>query len=336
MTLFEIRNLTKVFGDRTVLDIPELSFERGIIYALLGPNGSGKTTLLEILGLLSAPTTGQILYNHHPIDFSGTQVHVLRREIVMVHQNPILFTTTVFKNLEFGLKIRGVSRSRRKRLIEESLDLVGMREFIGADAHRLSGGETQRVAIARALACSPKVMFFDEPTANVDVENQTAIEQIISDINTEKGISIVFTTHDLIQASRLPRKVISLFDGRQVSSTFENIFGGKILPGQNGNKVCLVRDRVRFSVGTDRAGAVRLSIDPHKIEVHKGGKEAGGENRFTGRIIQLTDEQDFIRAVVDIGIPLNILLPKNRAADLPLIIGKDLPVSCPPETIRVF
>jgi tungstate transport system ATP-binding protein len=334
--LFEINNLTKVFGNRTVIDIPALSFEQGFVYALLGPNGSGKTTLLEILSLLSPPTTGRILYNHTPVDFSGNHMHSLRREIVMVHQNPVLFTTTVYKNLEFGLRIRGVSGAERERIIHESLDVVGMREFIGADAHRLSGGETQRVAIARALACSPRVMFFDEPTANVDVENQAVIERIIRDINARRGLSVLFTTHDLVQASRLSQGVISLFEGRQASSTFENIFGGMILTDRDGDTVCRIQDRVGFAVRTDRTGQVRLAIDPHKIHVLRGDDPAPGKNRFRGRLVQLTDEHEFIRAVVDVGIPLNILLPKPEAQSAPLIIGSDLHISCPPEAIRVF
>lgn len=334
--LFELNNLTKVFGDRTVIDIPSLSFEQGLVYALLGPNGSGKTTLLEILSLLSPPTTGSILYNNLRVDFSGNHLYGLRREIVMVHQNPILFTTSVYKNIEFGLSIRGVPREERKRQIRESLDVVGMGDFIGADAHRLSGGETQRVAIARAIACSPKVIFFDEPTANVDVENQAVIERIIRDINTRRGLSVIFTSHDLVQASRLSRSVISLFDGRQVSSTFENIFSGTITREKNGGSVCLVQGSVEFPVQTERSGQVRLSIDPHKVLLLRGDDIPSGKNRFRGRLVQLTDEHDYVRAVVDIGIPLNILLTKPEARSAPLIIGSALNISCPPESVRVF
>ena len=103
MTLFEIRGLTKVYGQRSVLDIPELDFERGEIYALLGPNGSGKTTLLEVLSLLLPPTAGTIRYLGRRIDFSANNLTALRREIVMVPQNPVLFTTSVYKNVEFDL-----------------------------------------------------------------------------------------------------------------------------------------------------------------------------------------------------------------------------------------
>ena len=118
--LFEIRNLTKVYGRRTVLDIKELDFERGLIYALLGPNGSGKTTLLEILSLLNPPTTGTIRYNHRTVDSSENNLTTFRREIVMVQQNPVLFTTTVYKNLEFlrdWLVANGMKSGTRPNLL---------------------------------------------------------------------------------------------------------------------------------------------------------------------------------------------------------------------------
>ena len=98
---------------------------------------------------------------------------------MLVQQHCILFTATVWKNVEFPLTIRRIDKARRERIVEELLDLVGMAAFRHSKAHRLSGGETQRVAIAQALACFPEVILLDEPTANVDVENQITIERIV-------------------------------------------------------------------------------------------------------------------------------------------------------------
>jgi tungstate transport system ATP-binding protein len=335
--LFELRNVKQVFGDRTVLDVPALAFEEGLVYALLGPNGSGKTTLLEILSLLTPPTTGEIRYYNHPVRFgNGSEVTALRRQIVLVHQNPVLFTSSVYKNVEFGPRVRGLSKNESERIIDESLDLVGMREFRNAEAHKLSGGETHRVAIARALACSPKVLFFDEPTANVDVESQVAIERIIADVNTQKGISIVLTTHDHIQAARLSQRVISLFDGRLVPSTFENIFSGKIITGQDETKLFQIQDEIRFAVETKKKGPVRSSIDPRKIRLLKDGGSHTASNLFKGRLIQLTAEQGHIRAVVDIGVPLNVFLAADSLTDPALVVGEELAVLVPREAVRVF
>ena len=333
--LFRIRNLTKVYGQRMVLDIPELNFEKGAIYALLGPNGSGKTTLLEILSLLSFPTGGAITYEERPIDFKGNNLTAIRREIVMVQQHPVMFTTTVYKNLAFGLKIRGIPQLERERIIKESLDLVGMGGFLHADAHKLSGGETQRVAIARALTCAPRVMFFDEPTANVDVENQITIERILTEINAQKQISVIFTTHNLTQASRLSRRIISLFEGRTVSSMYENIYNGKLIQ-KNGEQTCLIQDRVRIPLKTIKTGPVRLAMDPLKIKILAEEALPDTENIFRGKVIQLTDEEDQVRVVVDIGIPINILVPKAAIKQLPIHIGGTARIYCPPDAVQIF
>jgi tungstate transport system ATP-binding protein len=334
--LFQIRNLIKVYGSRKVLDIPELDFEKEAIYGLLGPNGSGKTTLLEILSLLLPPTTGAITYKDTSIDFKANNLTALRREIVMVQQNPVLFTTTVYKNLAFGLKIRGIPKLERKKIIEESLDLVGMGDFLQAEAHKLSGGETQRVAIARALTCSPKVMFFDEPTSNVDVENQIAIERILNEINTQKKISVIFTTHNLTQASRLSRQVISLFEGRKVHSMYENIFKGKITGEENGEKICLIQDQVRISLKTEKEGNVRLAIDPLEIRILTEPDPSVTKNIFKGKVVQLTDEGEQIRIVAEIGIPLNILLPKTLFRESSVHIGEHVDIYCPFEAVQIF
>lgn len=334
--LFRIRNLTKVYGQRTVLDIPELDFEKGYIYALLGPNGSGKTTLLEILSLLAPPTRGSVTYEEMPIDFKTNNLTALRRQIVMVQQHPVLFTTTVYKNLAFGLKIRGIPKRERERTVKASLDLVGMGDFLHAEAHKLSGGETQRVAIARALTCAPKVMFFDEPTSNVDVENQIAIERMLMEINTQKKISVIFTTHNLTQASKLSRHVISLFEGRKVSSMYENIFKGKIMKEKDGGQICLIQDRVKVSLKTEKEGNVRLAIDPLKIRILTDRDPLVTKNIFKGKVVQLTDEGEQIRAVAEIGIPLNILLPKAVLKESPVHIGDHVRIHCPLEAIQIF
>ncbi|MBW1740413.1 MAG: ATP-binding cassette domain-containing protein [Deltaproteobacteria bacterium] len=334
--LFEIKNLTKVYGNRKVLDIPELRLEKGKVYGLLGPNGSGKTTLLEILSFLLPPTTGEIVYDARTVDFSEAFLQGLRREVVMVEQHPILFTTSVYKNVEFGLKVRKEPKARRKRMIHEVLDLVGMREFAEASAHKLSGGETQRVAIARALACSPKVILFDEPTSNVDIENQIAIEGILRDINIQKGISVIFTTHNRIQATKLSDRIIFLFNGKPASSIYENIFSGSISTDGNGNKYCLIHNKVRLAVRTDKTGYVKISVDPKMIKVFPAQDSSAGGHKLVGRVMQLTDEGDHVRALIDIGIPISVLLGREKYKQAPILTGERVELFFPLESVEIM
>ena len=188
--LYEVSQLTKIYGRSTVLNLPSLEIEQGRIYALLGPNGAGKTTLLNILGFLDTPTGGSVRFQSKPVRYTALELQNLRKAVVMVDQHPILFTTTVYKNLDFGLKIRGLSTKERGRIIDEALELVGMRSFAAERAHLLSGGETQRIALARALALSPEVFLCDEPTSSVDVEHQQIILNTLRQINEEKRINV--------------------------------------------------------------------------------------------------------------------------------------------------
>ena len=222
MTVYNILDLTKVYGTRTVLDISALEMQQGSIYALLGLNGAGKTTLLNILGFLEPPTNGNVYYHSTMVRFSEAFLQPLRKSVVIVDQHPILFTTTVHKNLEFGLKIRQIPNKEREHIIAETLDLVGMRHLAQAPAHQLSGGETQRVAIARALAVNPEVLLCDEPTSSVDVENQVAIINILRQINDLKKITIVFTTHDRYQVASLAHHILFLNHGRLAANAGEN------------------------------------------------------------------------------------------------------------------
>ncbi|MEA1899760.1 MAG: ATP-binding cassette domain-containing protein [Thermodesulfobacteriota bacterium] len=220
--LYVLSKITRKYGSRTVLDIPLMEIEKGKIYALLGPNGAGKTTLLNILGFLEVPTTGDILYRSKTVNFSESSLQNLRREVVMIDQHPILFTGTVYKNVEFGLKIRRISQKKRGIIIEETLDLVGMSAFVQAQAHRLSGGETQRVALARALAVSPEVLLCDEPTSNLDVENQTAIINTLKQINEQRKTTIMFTTHYMYQVSSLAHHTFFLDHGKLTATQAES------------------------------------------------------------------------------------------------------------------
>lgn len=235
MSLYRLSQLTKTYRNRTVLDIPFLEIEGGRIYALMGPNGAGKTTLLNILGFLDAPGSGSVHFRSRPVQFTEPTLQALRKEVVMVDQHPILFTTTVFKNLEFGLKVRKIAKSDRERMITESLEMVGMQDFAQAPAHRLSGGETQRVALARAFAVSPKVLLCDEPTANVDEENQAIIINILKQINEQKKITVLFTTHDRAQAAALAQQTVFLNRGKITtnapeSNLYHSPISAKLLP----------------------------------------------------------------------------------------------------------
>ena len=340
MTLYRLRDLTMIFGDRTVLDIPEMDLEKGRIIALMGPNGAGKTTLLEILSFLVPPTGGNIEYDGRPVDFSAPARHALRRDVVMVAQTPIMFSATVYKNVEFGLKVRRLPGRRRGRIVNEMLELVGMRSFSAARADTLSGGETQRVAIARALACGPKVIFFDEPTASVDIEHQIGIENIIRAVNVSRDISVVLTTHNMLQAAKLADRTVFLFNGRPAASVYENIYTATVEPEGGDMPSALILNRIRVPLPRKGSGRVKLALDPKgmkpmRVESEAPDRECPGTD-WSGRVLQITGEGRFVRVLVDVGIPLSLLLSAEAYRVDPFLIGDEIRVLCPPEAVEMM
>ena len=333
--LYQLENIIKAYDGKAVLDLKRLSIQKGKVIGLLGPNGSGKTTLLEILAFLLPPTSGEIWFKQEQINSNLGRLMKLRRQVVLVQQHPILFTTTVYKNIDFPLKIRKTPKAKRIEMVNELLELVGMASYKDAGAHTLSGGQTQRVAIALALACSPDVILLDEPMSSVDVENQITIERIIREINQIKGISVVFTTHDVVQTSRLADNTVFLFEGKVAKSIYENIFSARIEAGADGHQYCMLPNGFKLRTRSEKTGQNRISISPGKVRISQN-KCSAEENTRKGKIIQLNQEQFNIRVLVDAGIPLNVLIPKESFNPHEMGIGDDVWITCPVESIDIF
>jgi tungstate transport system ATP-binding protein len=331
--LYTLKSLVKSYDKRKVLDLDRLSIEKGRIYGLIGPNGAGKTTFLEILGFLLKPDDGELHYKDIKVDNRNSTLNY-RREVVLLQQNPVMFSMSVHRNVEFPLKVRGVERHKRKTVADELLAMVGMSGFAGALAHKLSGGETQRVAIARALACSPEVILLDEPTSGVDIENRAGIETIIRRINREKGISIIFTSHDMLQVARLADEIIYINNGRISDSIHENIFSGVIITSEKG-KTVIIHDSLSIPVDSMREGHCRVSINPLKIKIMKQVETNTADKQILkARLMQLTSEGETVRVLVDAGIPLSLIVDKNNDAISRLMVGETVYLELPKESIE--
>jgi len=205
-----VEGLWKSYGGHDVLRGVGYSFSPERIYALMGPNGSGKTPLLRVLSLLDPADRGRVIYADGP---SAPIEHnmALRRRITLLLSSTGLFNASVMKNASYGLRIRGIKGDEARERAFGALSLVGLGEMERQNALTLSSGEAQRLAMARAIAIDPEVLFLDEPTASVDVENTQAIEKIILGM---KGVrSIILSTHNEAQARRLADVVLYLRDG---------------------------------------------------------------------------------------------------------------------------
>ncbi|MCL4491965.1 MAG: energy-coupling factor ABC transporter ATP-binding protein [Nitrospirae bacterium] len=206
------RHIWKNYDGNPVLKDCSFSFEKNGIYVLTGPNGSGKSTFLRICALLEKPDKGEVEYSSdgNPVS-NGIE---LKRRITLVLPRVGVFNTTVFKNVAYGLRIRGMQKREMESRVDAMLEFVGLIHKRDQNALTLSSGETQRLGIARALAIGPETLFLDEPTASVDVKNTEIIENIILTMGRKGGSTVVVTTHDREQAERLNGCLLVMKDGR--------------------------------------------------------------------------------------------------------------------------
>ncbi|HEY9166605.1 MAG TPA: ABC transporter ATP-binding protein [Candidatus Kryptonia bacterium] len=219
-TLITTENLDKIYAlsqtNLTALDHITLSIIRGEFVGLVGPSGSGKTTLLNILGALDAPSHGSaVVLGRNVESLSHKEAARLRNEhIGFIFQTfNLLPVYTVYENVEFPLLLQRVDASRRKQLVEEALEWVGLGDRADSRPSQLSGGQSQRVAIARAMVKKPELVLADEPTANLDAANSHHIMKTMLQLNQNLKTTFVFATHDEKVIGYLRRKV-TLVDGK--------------------------------------------------------------------------------------------------------------------------
>ena len=201
--LIEGKNIVrefKVAGERIVaLNGINIEIEEGGFVILKGRSGSGKTTLINILGGLDEPTKGKVFIDEKEITaLSETGRDDFRRKSVgFVFQSVALISAmTAFENVDFALRIAGYPKEDRENRAKECLEAVGLSERIYHKPSELSGGEQQRVAVARAIAHKPKIIFADEPTAELDAEKSFQIVELLKRVSKELKITVVMTTHD--------------------------------------------------------------------------------------------------------------------------------------------
>jgi len=211
--LYRLENLLCRYADQTALDIESLEIPDAALLCVRGANGAGKSTLLQLLALLQPPSSGTVWFDGQPVATRGHGRRLLRRQITLVHQHPLMLRGSVADNLAFGIKLRGLSRSEQQRRSLWALQSVGLVGFENRSAAALSGGETRRVALARALALQPRVLLLDEPFAGLDTEQAEAFESLLGSLQ-RRGQTIILSSHDPQLAERLDAPTIQLRDGR--------------------------------------------------------------------------------------------------------------------------
>ncbi|MBD3327483.1 ATP-binding cassette domain-containing protein [candidate division KSB3 bacterium] len=332
--IFQVHDLRQSYNGHLVLDIPELVLAPGKIYCFYGPNGAGKTTLFEMLTLLRTPDQGRIVFQNREAYPSDDGVAALRSQVTLVHQDPLLFDTSVERNIDYGLRLRKMNRHVRKQRVTECLQLVGLDGFQKRKARQLSGGETQRIAIARALSIHPSVLFLDEFSANIDEKHRTVLETIIRKIRETLGTTVIFTTHYLDQAYRVADEILHVFRGKLVTSPLQNLLHGTIT--RQGTLHRFRTDHLSLEVVTSHEGQATIAIPPNSIVISIHPLDSSMRNRLYGPIIQIIDAGECVSLKVDVGELLEVRITKKSYHEMGLHPGMSVYLSCKASAVEVF
>ena len=299
MASVSVANVTKRFGPVAALDDVSIEFADGGFYGLLGPSGSGKTTLLRAIAGFEYPDAGAILIGGEKVERLPPE----KRDIGLMFQSYALFPNmSVFDNVAFGLKVRGVSGAEVKRRVHEALALVRLTEHDRRRPHQLSGGQRQRVALARATVIRPRVLLLDEPLSALDKALRTGMQVELKRIQREIGITTIFVTHDQEEALTMSDRIGVLRDGRLVQEGAprdiydrpKTAFAATFLGEANLLSGMAEDGRVRLGDGAlvetaeaAPAGPVTVAVRPERIVIAPAEGAAGGINDLPGRVTEV-------------------------------------------------
>jgi molybdopterin-binding protein len=348
----ELKNVTKNYGDKTVLANVSLQIHEGEILALLGPNGSGKTTILKILALIESPTSGELKLLGETV--TGKNTEKKRFLTSLVFQKTTVFTTSVYNNIVYGLKIRKVSKELRDREVKKALELVKLEGFENRPAKKLSGGEQQRVAIARALVLKTKLLLLDEPTANLDPKNSQILEEVIATVNRETKTTIVMATHNMFQAKVFPHRIALINEGRiteigQPEEVFgklskslvsfaavENTFKGNAHATGEGTILVDVEGGIEVEAAAQKTGKISFFINPQDIILSNNALESSARNVLKGRITEILDQNTLVKLKVDVGVPFVVQITKRSFIQMGLNLNAEVYIAFKASSVQVL
>ena len=205
-----LKNVSKTFGQTTVLENLDLTINDGEFAVLVGASGCGKTTLLRIIAGIGPATTGELYIDGEEV----SDLEPGKRGIAMVFQNYAIYPNmTVKGNIEFGLKNNKVPKEERERLINEVANSVGLTEYLKRKPNQLSGGQRQRVALARAMVKNPKVFLMDEPLSNLDAKLRVQMRTELIELHKKLKTTFVYVTHDQVEAMSMADTIILMNHG---------------------------------------------------------------------------------------------------------------------------
>ena len=211
MSFLELQNITKVYPNGTkAVNETSLNVENGEFVVFVGPSGCGKSTLLRMIAGLEDITSGEIVLDSNTIN----NIDPSERDVAMVFQNYALYPhMTVYNNMAYGLKNRGISKQEIENKVNEAAKLLEIDSYLTRKPSMLSGGQRQRVAMGRAIVRNPKIFLFDEPLSNLDAKLRNQMRLEIKKLQRQMGVTSIFVTHDQTEAMTLGDRIVVINNG---------------------------------------------------------------------------------------------------------------------------
>ncbi|MEY1556722.1 ABC transporter ATP-binding protein [Yoonia sp. R2331] len=320
-TALEARNLKKSYGSVQVLHDIDLEMQAGEFLVLVGPSGCGKSTLLNCIAGLEEVTGGALMIGGRDV----TQEPPKDRDIAMVFQSYALYPTmTVGENIGFGMKIRRVPKPKMDAKIKEVATLLQIDHLLDRQPSQLSGGQRQRVAMGRALVRDPKLFLFDEPLSNLDAKLRVEMRAEIKRLHKTTGASIVYVTHDQIEAMTLASRIVVLKDGyvQQIgtpeeiydrpANTFVADFMGSppmnLMPAEVTGEGVVVDGNLLAMDTSGLPGNVTLGIRPEQFSL------GGSDLKVTPEMIENTGAESYVQFTLS-GAQVTARLPGRMDED---------------------
>ena len=341
--LYRFENLAYAYPGRPAarpfsLELDGLAIPEGETLVLVGPNGAGKTTLLMLLAFLLRPARGRLEFRGLDPWAAADGAAAARQGAVLLTHHPYLFKGTVADNVAFGLRLRRLPEAEIAARRSEALALVELEGWERRPVSALSAGQAQRVAMARALALRPRALLLDEPTANLDAPLGLRMEAVLREAGRAWGTTVVLSTHNFSQASRLAGRILYLSDGRQVEFGHENCFSG--LAETDGRTSWIeIGPGLRLAFAGRAKGRVTCIIDPSAIRVTAADGPAApepGPNAFRGRVsrMEMTEAATaLVRVVGEAVFRATVPLPEIERAGISL--SREVLVTFDPASVRI-
>lgn len=325
---YQLNKVKVHYGDQLALDIEQLNIPANECLAVLGENGAGKSTLFHLLALLQQPDAGDIHVFNENVAESKTQY---RQRIGLVDQHPYMLPGTVADNIRLALKLQKVDKSQHQSRLEQVLKTVNLTRLANQSASTLSGGEQRRVAIARVLAFEPEILLLDEPFANLDSFHQQQLEDVINGLSSSGNRTVLFSTHDRLQALAITPHALQLVRGKLVSAPLLNLFHGHY----DGER--FHTNALKIFAAEGSPSARHIAIAPLAITIStETHSDSSARNQLPGRLISISESGKAIRLTVDCGDKFEVIISHQALSALQLSLGDSVWISFKATAVTVL